>query len=166
MRDELIVEFEQMGLPTDTLEFTYTADMRFVGQAFELGVELPGDRLKSLTVKDFNDGFEEAHYRMFYHGVGSNRPIEIVSFRVGATYPVGEIPDMQSTGDGGHSLTEHPVFDGGKWIDCQHMASQSLKTGELINKPTIIEGSTATTFVTSGWQAELDDASNLIMKRS
>jgi N-methylhydantoinase A/oxoprolinase/acetone carboxylase beta subunit len=46
------------------------------------------------------------------------------------------------------------------------MASESLKPGVIIDKPTIIEGSTATTFVTSGWQAELDAASNLIMKRS
>lgn len=166
LRDELMEEFKQMGLPADKLEFTYTADMRFVGQAFELGVELPGDRLQSLTVKDFGDGFEEAHFRMFYHGVGANRPIEIVSFRVGATYPVGEIPDLRSTGDAAHSLVEHPVFDGGEWISCQHMASEALKTGEKIDKPTIIEGSTATTFVPAGWHAELDGASNLIMKRS
>lgn len=166
LRDELKGEFMQMGLPSEALEFTYTADMRFVGQAFELGVELPGDQLKSLTVKNFEDGFEQEHFRMFYHGVGSNRPIEIVSFRVGATYPVGDIPELRSTGDAVHSPAEHPVFDGGTWISCQHLASESLKTGEKIDRPTIIEGSTATTFVTSGWQAELDAASNLIMKRS
>jgi N-methylhydantoinase A len=166
LRDELLEEFRRMGLASDRLQFAFTADMRFVGQAFELGVDLPGERLDSLTVDDFRQGFEQAHYRMFYHGVGANRPIEIVSFRVGATYPVEEVPEMHSAGDTQRDPADHPIFDGGDWIDCRHIASGALKRGVKIDRPTIVEGSTATTFVPSGWQAELDDASNLIMKRS
>ena len=134
--------------------------------AFELGVELPADRLDDLTVEDFKSGFEQAHYRMFYHGVGANRPIEIVSFRVGATYPVEDIPDMHSGSDRQGDPEDHPIFDGGAWIDCQHIASGALEQGVSIDKTTIIEGSTATTLVPSGWQAELDAASNLTMKRN
>ena len=166
LRDELLAEFREMGLSTDRLVFTFTADMRFVGQAFELGVEVPPERLDSLTVEDFRKGFEEAHYRMFYHGVGSNRPVEIVSLRVGATYPAETIPEMHATGDRDHDPVDHPIFDGGKWSDCQHLASGALKPGLKIARPTIIEGSTATTLIPAGWRAELDDASNLIMKRT
>ena len=32
--------------------------------------------------------FEEAHYRVFFHGLGANQKVEIVSFRVGASVPV------------------------------------------------------------------------------
>ncbi len=166
LRDELLAEFRQMGLDTERLEFTFTADMRFVGQAFELGVELPPDRIDALTVDDFRKGFEEAHYRMFYHGIGANRPIEIVSMRVGATFPAESIPEMQAVGDSDHDPADHPIFDGGAWSPCEHLASGAMKVGLKITKPTIIEGSTATTLIPSGWQAELDGASNLIMKRS
>ncbi len=165
LKAELVEEFQKMGLSGDRLEFTYTAEMRFVGQAFELGVELPGDRLNALTVDDFRDGFEQAHYRMFYHGIGSNRPVEIVSFRVGATYPVEEVPVMHSTGDVARTPADHPVFEGGDWITCQHIASEAVKNAGTIDIPTIIEGSTATTFIPVGWRAELDHANNLIMKR-
>ncbi|MEO1194399.1 MAG: hydantoinase/oxoprolinase family protein [Pseudomonadota bacterium] len=169
LREELLAEFQEMGLSTDPLIFTYTADMRFVGQAFELGVALPAERLESVTVEDFRHGFEEAHYRMFYHKAGPNRPIEIVSLRVGATYPAESIPDMQASvesGDGESELVDHPLFDAGEWAACQHLANSAMKPGLTIDRLTIIEGSTATTLVPKGWRAEMDDANNLIMKRS
>ncbi|MEX0760318.1 MAG: hydantoinase/oxoprolinase family protein, partial [Tistlia sp.] len=166
LRDELLEEFRQMGLDTERLSFTYTADMRFVGQAFELAVELPAERLDSLAVEDFGKGFEAAHYRMFYHGVGANRAIEIVSLRVGATYPAESIPEMSAIDKGGRDPADHPIFSGGRWIDCQHLGGSSLVQGQRIDRPTIVEGSTATTYIPAGWQAELDAAGNLVMKRS
>jgi len=166
LRDELLGEFKAMGLDTARLEFTYTADMRFVGQAFELAVELQPDRLDSLTIEDFQSGFESAHYRMFYHGIGSNRAIEIVSFRVGATWPMSEIPELRSAAGSGRQPVDHPVFDGGRWASCRHLASDALVPGATLAGAAIIEGSTATTFIPQGWHAELDAASNLIMKRS
>ncbi|MEQ8654407.1 MAG: hydantoinase/oxoprolinase family protein [Kiloniellales bacterium] len=166
LRDELLAEFREMGLATEPLVFTYTADMRFVGQAFELGVELPAEKFDRLGVEDFRQGFEEAHYRMFYHAAGPNRPIEIVSLRVGATFPAESIPDLQASDDATSDPVDHAIYDGGSWADCQHLANGALKSGQTINRLTIIEGSTATTLVPTGWHATLDDAGNLIMKRS
>ena len=166
LRDELLREFEAMKLDTGRLVFTFTADMRFVGQAFELAVELPAERLDSLTIEDFQSGFEAAHFRMFYHGIGSNRAIEIVSFRVGATYPSHGIPDMHAAAGSGRQPADHPIFDGGGWVACRHLASDFVAAGVPIAGPAIIEGSTATTLIPAGWRAELDAASNLIMKRS
>ncbi|GAB5467507.1 MAG: hydantoinase/oxoprolinase family protein [Rhodospirillales bacterium] len=166
LREELLAEFREMGLDSDALEFHFTADMRFVGQAFELGVELPAARLEQLTVEDYRKGFEEAHYRVFYHEAGANRPIEIVSLRVGATFPAESIPDMQASGDSARDPVDHPLFDAGRWADCQHLANGALKPGLKIDRLTIVEGSTATTLVPTGWRAELDAAGNLIMKRS
>lgn len=165
LRDELLGEFREMGLDPGKLQFSFTADMRFVGQAFELGVELPADRLDALEVEDFLKGFEEAHYRMFYHGIGANRPIEIVSLRAGATYPAEFIPEMRASGEDERESAEHPVFDGGRWTDYRHLSSGALVPGLKIGEPTIIEGSTATTLVPEGWDAELDAASNLVMRR-
>ena len=47
MRARLAAQFADMKLPGDLL-YTHTLDMRFVGQAFEVGVEIPADRLGSL----------------------------------------------------------------------------------------------------------------------
>ena len=47
MRARLAAQFADMKLPGD-LVYTHTLDMRFVGQAFEVGVEVPANRLGSL----------------------------------------------------------------------------------------------------------------------
>src|SRR6201995_5213204 len=46
MRARLARQFADMKLPGGLL-YTHTLDMRFVGQAFEVGVEIPADRLGS-----------------------------------------------------------------------------------------------------------------------
>ena len=166
LRGELEAEFRAMGLAPERLEFTYLAEMRFVGQAFELGVELDPGRLDSLTEDELRDGFEQAHHRMFFHGIGGSRPVEIVSFRVGATYPVEEIPQMNAGSTLETEAADRPIFDGGRWIDYGHIPDGSLTPGAAIDRPTVIEGSTATTLVPSGWRAELESSGNLVMRRS
>ena len=166
LRGELEREFRAMGLAPERLEFTYVAEMRFVGQAFELGVELDPGRLDSLTAEELRDGFEQAHHRMFFHGIGGSRPVEIVSFRVGATYPVEEIPQMNGAGTAETEAADRPIFDGGRWIDYGHIPDGALTPGMAIDRPTVIEGATATTLVPSGWRAELEASGNLVMRRS
>jgi len=166
LRDRLAAEFAGMGLDPAALAFTFTADMRFVGQAFELGVEVPEERLESLTVEDLQHAFEEEHQKVFFHGVGANRAIEIVSLRVGATYPAPTIPELRAVASASRPPATHPIFDGNRWQDCRHLAGEAVEGGAEIAGPTIIEGSTSTTFVPTGWQATPDRAHNLVMQRS
>ena len=58
--------------------------MRFVGQAFEVGVEIPAERLGSLDAAYLAELFADAHHRTFMHGATLDRPVEIVTLRVGA----------------------------------------------------------------------------------
>ena len=82
-----------MKLPGD-LFYTHTLDMRFVGQAFEVGVEIPADRLGSLDAAYLAELFADAHHRTFMHGATLDRPVEIVTLRVGATLPIGAAPRL------------------------------------------------------------------------
>ena len=166
LRQGLAQEFDAMGLGGEGIAFTYTADMRFVGQAFELAVDFPAERLDSLDRADFLDGFEAAHQRVFYHGIGADRPVEIVSLRVGAAYPITEIPELRNTASRAHPPALHPIFDGGRWDECRHLASDGLQDGEALAGPVIVEGSTATTFLPEGWVGALDGASNFIMRKA
>jgi N-methylhydantoinase A len=139
--------------------------MRFVGQAFELPVHFESARIDDLTVADFLQGFEAAHQRMFYHGIGSGRAVEIVSLRVGAILPVRNIPQLRIAGSRAKPPATHPVFAEGNWVECRHLAGDHVKVGEPLDGPTIIEGSTATTYIPQGWHAELDQANNLILRK-
>ena len=161
IRARLAAQFADMKLPGE-LEYTHTLDMRFVGQAFEVGVEIPADRLGSLDAAHLGELFADAHHRTFMHGANLDRPVEIVTLRVGATLPIGTPPrlDREATKAGAAEKTK--VFHGDRWLDCARHSAEAAK----VEGPAVIEGHTATTWVPPGWAAELDKADNLILRRS
>jgi N-methylhydantoinase A len=153
-----------MKLPGE-LVYTHTLDMRFVGQAFEVGVEIPADRLGALDADYISELFASAHHRTFMHGATLDRPVEIVTLRVGATLPIGAAPklDRETVAPGAAESTR--IFHGEAWVDCARHAAESLTPGQKIDGPAVIEGHTATTWVPPGWRATLDPSDNLILGR-
>ena len=165
MRTRLAAQFAEMKLPGD-LVYTHTLDMRFVGQAFEVGVEVPADRLDSLDAALLAGLFADAHHRTFMHGAALDRPVEIVTLRVGATLPIGAPPrlDRETLPPRGAETTR--VFHGEAWLDCARHTAEALTVGQAIAGPAVVEGYTATTWVPPGWTATLDAADNLTLRRT
>ncbi len=164
LRDELKAEFAAMGF-TGSLVYTYTAEMRFVGQAFEISVDVPEAELEGLSVEQLLKAFEEAHYRVFLHGIGASQKVEIVSFRVGASVPIGELQPLTNPSAEASTETLHPLFEEGQWIDCRHLSATALEPAVPISGPTILSGATATTYLPSGWTAERDAADNIVIRK-
>src|SRR5579883_2536145 len=164
MRQRLAAQFAEMKLPGE-LVYTHTLDMRFVGQAFEVGVEIPADRIANLDATYIAELFADAHHRTFMHGATLGRPVEIVTLRVGATLPIGAAPKLDR-----ETLERPPestrIFHGDGWIDCARHTAEALIPGQKIDGPSVIEGYTATTWVPPGWRATLDASDNLILRRT
>jgi N-methylhydantoinase A len=163
MRARLATQFADMKLPGE-LVYTHTLDMRFVGQAFEVGVEIPADRIANLDAQYIAELFADAHHRTFMHGATLDRPVEIVTLRVGATLPIGAAPKLDR-----ETLERAPeqmrLFHGDGWIDCVRHTAEALTQGQKIDGPSVIEGYTATTWVPPGWTATLDASDNLILQK-
>jgi N-methylhydantoinase A len=165
MRTRLAAQFAEMKLPGE-LVYTHTLDMRFVGQAFEVGVEIPASRLDSLSADYLAELFADAHHRTFMHGATLDRPVEIVTLRVGATLPIGAAPRLDREMLAARAPEKSRVFHGEGWIDCARYTAEALTAGQEITGPAVIEGYTATTWVPPGWTAALDPTDNLIVRRS
>ncbi len=161
IRARLAAQFADMKLPGE-LEYTHTLDMRFVGQAFEVGIEIPADKLSSLDARYLSGLFADAHHRTFMHGANLDRPVEIVTLRVGATLPIGTPPRLDRESTAAEATKPTKVFHGDRWLDCARHSAEAAK----VEGPAVIEGHTATTWVPPGWAAELDKADNLILRRS
>jgi N-methylhydantoinase A len=161
MRQRLAAQFAEMKLPGE-LVYTHTLDMRFVGQAFEVGVEIPADKLGVLDAKYLSELFADAHHRTFMHGANLDRPVEIVTLRVGATLPIGTPPKLNRDKAATAKPEKTKVFHGEAWIDCARYDAEAAR----VVGPAVVEGYTATTWVPPGWTAELDEADNLILRRS
>ena len=101
------------------------------------------------------------------HGATLDRPVEIVTLRVGATLPIGTPPKINTGGlDRDKEASGTPertkVFHGDGWIYCARYDAEAAK----VTGPAVIEGYTATTWVQPGWTATLDAADNLILRRA
>jgi N-methylhydantoinase A len=164
MRARLAAEFAAMKLPGE-LVYTHTLDMRFVGQAFEVGVEIPAERLQSLDAAYLSELFADAHHRTFMHGAQLDRPVEIVTLRVGATLPIGPAPKLDRPSATATAAEPARIFHGERWIECRRYSAEALAPGETLVGPAVIEGYTATTWVPPGWTATLDPADNLLLRR-
>ncbi|MGE4077306.1 MAG: hydantoinase/oxoprolinase family protein, partial [Reyranella sp.] len=165
MRARLASQFTDMKLSGE-LVYTHTLDMRFVGQAFEVGVEIPASRLGALDAAYLAGLFADAHHRTFMHGATLNRPVEIVTLRVGATLPIGSAPRLNREAEASRGAASTRIFHGEAWIDCARHAAESLSPGQTLLGPAVVEGYTATTWVPAGWTATLDEADNMILRRS
>ena len=165
MRHRLAAQFADMKLP-GRLDYIHTLDMRFVGQAFEVGVEIPADRIDALDAAYLAGLFADAHHRTFMHGATLDRPVEIVTLRVGATLPIGAIPQLDREKLAARAPEQAKIFHDEAWLDCARHTAEALTSGQKIVGPAVIEGYTATTWVPPGWTAELDPADNLILRRS
>jgi N-methylhydantoinase A len=165
MRSRLANQFTDMKLP-GKLVYTHTLDMRFVGQAFEVGVEIPASRLGALDAAYLAGLFADAHHRTFMHGATLDRPVEIVTLRVGATLPIGTAPRLDRETEASRGAAATRIFHGEAWIDCTRHAAEALDPGQIITGPAVVEGYTATTWVSPGWTATLDEADNMILRRS
>ncbi len=165
MQDHIVEHFRDIGLQERELSFTLTLEMRFVGQAFEVPVNIDPTALDRLSVDDLLTAFADAHQRVYFHGGASRNPVEVVSFRLGAVSPLKQAPTLTKTcNDGGAITDQHRIFDGNREVECKLTRRNGMNS--RLDGPAIVDDETSTIFVPAGWRAEIDDHENLIMRRS
>tara|TARA_B100000674_G_scaffold497972_1_gene533966 strand:- start:1873 stop:3027 length:1155 start_codon:yes stop_codon:yes gene_type:complete len=162
MRVEAMAKFETLKLKGD-LVFDFIADMRFVGQAFEVPVSLELGSLETLSEADIRARFQEEHHRVFFFGGASGKPIELVSFRLGTTLPLEEVPILLENNPGTNSNREIDLYIGRGWEKGRLVGRGGLATGVTIAGPALLEDPTSTLFLPEGWQAIRDEHHNTVM---
>jgi N-methylhydantoinase A len=161
----LAAEFAGLGLEGNTA-FHFSADMRLVGQAFELPVPLPVSAAQRLTEEELREGFDRAHRQVYFQPADARRAVEVVALRVSATLPAGEIPALSIARDEVQPTVAAHLFDDGDWREGSLVDIASVETGKPLRGPMILAGPTSTTYLPAGWSAMLDGHDNLIMRHS
>ena len=157
-----IREFRDLGLD-GKLAFTVTADMRFVGQAFEIPVDIDPADLPCLTAADLSERFTAAHRRVYFHGGEPGRLVEIVGLRFGVRRKLDAVPDFRERPI---ELVQPPSIPVHVWGETvQAMLVDAAKLDRSINGPALIEGYSSSTWVPPRWMAERDPHGNVLMRR-
>lgn len=146
----------EAGCEADDVTFRYAADMRYLGQQFEITVELPERPTAVAGNKALQEHFER-EYRRRYKLIQEKVEIELVTWRVTASVPGRAKPMLGVSQDktAGHDRESRLVH---LWQDGQTVAvvpRASLQAGERLEGPAIIEEAETTIVIPPGWSAAL-----------
>jgi N-methylhydantoinase A len=158
-------DFRGLGLQ-GALEFSLTTDMRFVGQAFEIPVEIDGADLPGLTEAGLADLFTAAHHRVYLHGGEPGRQAEIVALRFGVRRRLDTLPDIRERPMMLRQPGAVPVHAGGIQLMARLVNAAALAEADPVAGPALIEGYSSTIWVPPGWTAMRDSVGNTILNRS
>jgi N-methylhydantoinase A len=150
------------GVPATQIGARRFADLRFVGQAYELTVELPQPLRMDALVTAFHDAYKRRY------GHDHDEDVEIVHLRV---ISVGQTPrpqlakSLQDGRDRGKAVTRDVFFSGG-WLTTPVERREALGVGEVVTGPAIIEEFGTTTVVPPSWSAHVMPGGAIEIRRS
>jgi len=149
-----------------------SADLRYLGQNYELTVALPAGEQAGQpedVLRQLRADFERAHQQRFGF-IAEGETIQIVTLRVQATGRVNKatLPTAPaaSTPVATAIMAQRQVYlpEAGGWVDTPVYARARLQPGHVFTGPAIVEQMDATTVVLPGMTARVDDYLNLILE--
>ncbi|MFN8591939.1 MAG: hydantoinase/oxoprolinase family protein [Thermomicrobiales bacterium] len=148
--------------------FRWSADMRYVGQSYE--IETPVERawLDDGDAAAIAASFHATHQAIFNHA-DPEAPVEMVNLRVRAAGRLHDLPpvesDLLATGDA-VSHGERTIDVGGVQQRATLLDRQHLNPGHHFAGPAVVEQPDSTVVIPTGWDGSVDRHGNLILERS
>lgn len=163
-RTELIAaqarqRFDDAGAPSGQVSLRQVLDLRYVGQASELPVELAGD-LDEAGIADVEARFHAAHAESYGHRLPS--PVEVVRVRTTVTGTVAGDVDTRA------AVQRRPSTRRRIRLADRDVEVEALSRGALTVRregPFLVDDPDTTTLVPPGWSAGLDERGNLRLER-
>ena len=155
------------GVPAADVRVTYAADMRYVGQAYELEVPIEAPVVRE-RVPDVLAAFHAVHERVYGYA-RTQQPVEFVNFRAVHTYPLPR-PEVTAAARATGTLDDARVGSRrayfGAFLPTPIYERSRLPLGARLAGPAIVEQTDTTTVVPPGVTALVDDAGNLKLRRT
>jgi N-methylhydantoinase A len=164
------------GFPRDRQRIQRSADLRYVGQAFEVRVPVadgePGAVLTREATEDVAQAFHAAHRRLYGYDFAEDprQAVEWVNLRVSGIGPIRR-PDLvepaPAEGGADRAVTgSRPVFFDDDWVQTPTYDRPRLAPGDVVPGPAVIEEFGSTVPVHPGFRATVDVHGNLLIERT
>lgn len=153
---------QQFGGPP---EFSYSADMRYKGQSFEIEVPLEIEWIDAGRIEETARAFHDAHERV-YDYCDRAAPAQFINLRIVACAPVQK-PDFApapSRAGAPEPYAHKPIFEEGILRTAPFYERRNLTSGHRFDGPAVVTQDDATTLVLSDYGAEVDTYGNLLLK--
>jgi len=165
LRARASVSLDTDGIPSEQQEVTYQADIRYVGQAFQISMEFTADDLMDKGLAMLTERFDTEHEQLFTFALGKDH--ELVMIRAVVQASAAKIKEVK-VGQESASLEDCKIHDTrfyhrGEWHDAVIYKRNPLHSGLVIPGPAIISEMDSTTVILPAYAATVDDAGNLLI---
>jgi len=155
------------GVSDTEIGVEVTADMRYAGQGFEIGVAIGSTILASHDSAAVRAAFDAAYRNRFARSLGS-LAAELVSWRVRVVAPasVSEIRFGAAAAAGEALLGRRQTWfmEAGGFVDTPVYARDRLAIGAMVDGPALITEAETTAVVGPGAVVTVDEFGNLVMR--
>jgi N-methylhydantoinase A len=154
------------GVPDQQISYVRSADVRYVGQGYEVRVPLPGGPLDASSRTTLVDAFE-AVYKQLYGRIGPKVGLEIMSWRLVVSGPK---PDLRLRAEGPDTGTADEALKGRRRVyhpewheyrDTPVYDRYRLAPGATFIGPAIVEERESTVVIGPGGRCSIDELRNL-----
>ncbi|MGY1707711.1 hydantoinase/oxoprolinase family protein [Geodermatophilus sp. SYSU D00697] len=158
------------GFAPDQQRVQRTADLRYVGQAFEVRVPVADGELDAGAAEAVAQAFHAAHRQLYGYDFADDprQAVEWVNLRVSGIGPIRR-PDMVelTAKEGGTDRavtgSRRVFFD--DWVDTPTYDRPDLGPGDVVSGPAVIEEFGSTVPVHPGFLATVDAHGNLLLTK-
>jgi N-methylhydantoinase A len=161
---------DREGFAGEDHRYLRSADLRYVGQAFEVRVPAPDGAVDEEFVETVAGSFHDAHEQLYgYAFRGDTRqPVEWVNLRVTGVGPIQrpQLADLPARAGGVERARTgvRPVFFD-DWADTPVYWRPDLAPGDVVKGPAVVEEFGSTVPLHPGYTATVDRLGNLLVTR-
>ena len=170
MEHELQSQFGADGIDLSGVIFQRFADVRYVGQGYELRLGVPDGQLDTAHLHELVESFHAQHEQEYGHFFPDS-PIEIVTLQLVGIGSVHKLSHLTSSDDGSLQAalikTQQSVFRIQNELQTVHTKfyrREKLPVGETLAGPAVIIQTDSTTIVPPDCSTQLDVHGNLLVR--
>jgi 5-oxoprolinase (ATP-hydrolysing) len=172
MEDDARGVLAEAGVRGEDVSFQRTADMRYVGQVYDIEVTLADKHVTADSAPGIRSAFE-TEYAQRYSRTYPGSPIQLTTCRLRGTGPAPAVSvDMlygtQTDSSRNAVKGTRPIYDSPVtgWVDATVYDRYALAPGDEIVGPAVVEEHESTAIVARGHHARVDEARNLRITRT
>jgi N-methylhydantoinase A len=158
------------GIAASQQRMLRSVDLRYKGQSHELPISVPTGALTSVHLEALQQQFHQAHTRAYGYAAPED-PIELVNVRL-TVLGISSKPRLQALPQGSGDIRaalkgQRQVWfsESAGFLPCPIVDRLRLRWGDIVPGPAVIEELDATTVVHPGYQAQVDQHGNLLLRR-
>lgn len=166
LEDQARAWWKQNRIGDIELELAHSLDIRYVGQSFEVEVDLAPQECTPARFTVVLNRFHDRH-NAIYGYAEPTAPVEIINIRTTAIMRTSKpcLRELAPAANGAPA-GRRKLFHKGEWRLAGTYQRSDHGRGSRIPGPAIVEQYDTTTFVPPGWMVEVDKHGNLIGRRS